>query len=137
MNDMPVAPAKPVFRKDGELRFLSSKSNMVLSEIEIELADNDAEREQGLMYRDSMAENAGMLFLMGTEEIQSFWMKNTIISLDILYVNNDRRIVSIHKNCEPFSLEPISSEQPASFVVEVIAGYTDKHGIKVGDLISF
>jgi uncharacterized membrane protein (UPF0127 family) len=127
----------PVFRKDGELRFLNGKTNEVITAIDIEVADDDAEREQGLMYRDSMAENSGMLFLMETEELQAFWMKNTILPLDIMFVDSERRIVSIHRNCRPYSLDQIPSGKPAIFVVEVNAGYTEKHGIMVGDLISF
>ena len=137
MNEQPVIAAKPVFHKDGELRFLDGKSNKVISKIEIEVADDDAEREQGLMYRDTMAENAGMLFLMEAEEPQTFWMKNTIISLDILYADADKRIVSISKNCKPYSLDQIPSVKPALYVVEVNAGYTAKYRIRVGDMISF
>lgn len=136
-NKQPATPPKPVFRKDGELRFLDGKTNSVISLIEIEVADDDAERGQGLMYRGTMPENAGMLFLMGVQETQAFWMKNTIISLDIMYADTDRRIVSIHKNCKPYSLDQIVSANPALYVVEVNAGYTSKYGIKVGDIISF
>jgi len=133
----PITEAKPVFRKDGELRFVEGKSTNVITTIDIEIADDDAERAQGLMFRDSMPENAGMLFLMETEEPQSFWMKNTILSLDIMFVNADRRIVSIHKNCKPYSLDQIESGKPAMYVVEVNAGYAERHGLKTGDLISF
>jgi hypothetical protein len=136
-NEQQTTPQKPVFRKDGELRFVNGKTNKVITVIEIEVADDDAEREQGLMYRDTMAENAGMLFLMSAEEPQAFWMKNTILPLDIIYAGSDRRIVSIHKNCTPYSLDQIPSEKPAMYVVEVNAGYTEKHGVKVGDMISF
>jgi len=138
MNEQPVTSSpKPVFRKDGELRFMTGKSDKIIISIDIEVADDNAEREQGLMYRDTMAQNAGMLFLMDTEETQTFWMKNTILPLDILYVDSDRRIVSIHKNCTPYSLAQIVSAKPALYVVEVNAGYTDKHSIKVNDMISF
>ncbi len=136
-TEQPVATPKPVFRKDGELRFLNGKTNKVITQINIEVADDDAEREQGLMYRDTMAENNGMLFLMETEEPQTFWMKNTIISLDIIYVDSNKRIVSISRNCKPYSLDQIPSAKPALYVVEVIAGYTAKYGIKTGDMISF
>jgi uncharacterized membrane protein (UPF0127 family) len=137
INEQPATPAKPVFRKDGELRFLDGKTSNVITTIDIEVADDDAERAQGLMYRDTMAENGGMLFLMETEELQNFWMKNTIISLDIIYADSDRRIVSISKNCKPYSLDQIPSGKLALYVVEVNAGYTSKYGIKVGDMISF
>lgn len=137
VNEKPVTPPKPVFRKDGELRFMNAKTNKVITSIDIEVADDNVEREQGLMYRDTMAVNAGMLFLMGNEETQAFWMKNTILSLDILFADSERRIVSIHKNCIPYSLDQIVSAKPALYVVEVNAGYTEKNGIKVGDMISF
>jgi hypothetical protein len=137
ITEQPVTPSKPVFRKDGELRFLSGKSNKIINTLAIEVADDYAEREQGLMYRDTMDENAGMLFLMEAEEPQTFWMKNTIISLDILYADADKRIVSISKNCKPYSLDQIPSVKPALYVVEVNAGYTTKYGIRVGDVISF
>jgi len=137
VNEKPITKSKPVFRKDGELRFLEGKTNRVIAVIDIEVADDNPEREQGLMYRDTMAENAGKLFLMGMEETQAFWMKNTVLSLDILYVDSERRIVSIHKNCTPYSLDQIVSAKPALYVVEVNAGYTDKNGIQVGDMISF
>ncbi len=137
LNEQPSTPAKPVFRKDGELRFLDGKTNKVITSINIEVADDDAEREQGLMYRDIMTENDGMLFLMETQEPQTFWMKNTILSLDIIYADADKRIVSISKNCKPYSLDSIPSVKPALYVVEVNAGYTAQHEIKVGDMISF
>jgi uncharacterized membrane protein (UPF0127 family) len=137
MNEQPVNASKPVFRKDGELRFLDGKTNNVITQISIEVADDDAERAQGLMYRDAMAENEGMLFLMETEEPQAFWMENTIISLDILYADAGKRVVSIQKNCKPYSTDHIPSIKPALYVVEVNAGYTSKYNIKVGDVISF
>lgn len=71
---------------------MDGKTTNVITTIDIEIADNDTERAQGLMFRDSMPENAGML-LMETEEPQAFWMKNTILSLDIMFVNADRRAI--------------------------------------------
>lgn len=136
-NEQPVTTPKPVFRKDGELKFIDSKTSKEISSIDIEVADDNAEREQGLMYRETMAENNGMLFLMETEETQAFWMKNTILPLDILFVDANHRIVSIHTNCKPYSLDQIVSAKPALYVVEVNNGYTTKYGIKAGDLISF
>ncbi len=128
---------KPVFQKEGELRFLEAKTLQQIAIIDIEVADSDFERERGLMYRDTMAANQGMLFLMQVEEIQSFWMKNTPLSLDIIYVNNDKRIVSIHPSTKPFSLDQIVSQEPALFVVEVNAGFAKQNGIKKGDFVSF
>lgn len=137
INEQLATKAKPVFRKDGELRFLDGKTNKVINTIDIEIADDYAEREQGLMYRDTMSEKEGMLFLMETLEPQTFWMKKTILSLDIIYADADKRIVSISKNCKPYSLDQIPSVKPALYVVEVNAGYTLKYNVKVGDVISF
>lgn len=125
-----------IFKKQGSLSFIS-KEGKVLSSIDIELADNNFKRMQGLMYRKEMAENQGMLFVFEIQDLQSFWMKNTILPLDILYVNINREIVKIHKHTTPFSTESYPSEKPAIYVVEVNAGYTDKYGITEGDKISW
>ncbi len=131
-----VEPFEPKFRKEGMLTFLTPTDDIIKT-IDIEVADTDFKRAQGLMWRRSMAENQGMLFLFPNPEFQSFWMKNTYISLDIIYVGADRRIVSIAKNTTPFSEEGVPSEGLAQFVVEVNAGFCDKFGIKPGDKIEF
>ena len=76
-----------------------------------------------------------MLFIFSRQEYQSFWMRNTAISLDIIFVNSNNEIVTIHKNTNTFSDKSYPSTKPAIFVVEVIAGFTDKYGINVGDKI--
>ena len=127
----------PVFRKDGELVFRKDGKSNKQVKIDIEIADDEPERIQGLMYRDSMPEFAGMLFMFPVEEPLDFWMKNTHISLDIMYVSSDMRIVSIASNTIPYSQEQIPSIKPAQFVVEVNAGFAARHGIKKGDYIQF
>jgi len=122
------------FQKDGELTFQSSNGKYI-STIDIEIADDDDKRTKGLMDRLSMEENQGMLFLFPYESIQSFWMKNTVISLDLLFVNRNNEIVTIHKNAIPFDTSHYPSTKPASQVVEVIAGYSDLYKINVGDKI--
>ena len=92
---------------------------------------------QGLMYRQNLPENAGMLFIFTNEEPRSFWMKNTYISLDIIYINSKKEIVSIQKYTQPRSTYSIPSEKPAMYVLEVNAGFTDKYGIHPGDKIDF
>lgn len=126
-----------VFRKDGELNFRKNGKTDMQVKIDIEVADDEPERIQGLMYRDSMPEFAGMLFMFPVEEPIAFWMKNTHISLDIIYVNSDRQIVSIAANTTPYSQEQIPSIKPAQYVVEVNAGFAARHGIKEGDYIQF
>ena len=125
------------FKKQGELSFLA-KGDKITASIEIEIADTELARQQGLMFRTSMEDNQGMLFIFEQEEMQSFWMKNTILPLDIMFVNRNKEIVKIHKNTMPFQEEPgYESGRPAMYVVEVKAGYTDVHGIKEGDRINF
>jgi len=124
------------FRLEGQLSFLK-KNNQFISQIDIEIADDDESRATGLMYRNKLAENQGMLFTFDSENIQSFWMKNTVLSLDMIFVNKENEIVKIHKNTIPFSEQSYSSMKPATYVVEVNAGYTDKYLIAEGDKISW
>lgn len=123
--------------KNGQLQFINSDTNRIISTINIETVDDDFNRKLGLMGRQKLDSNSGMLFIMDKEVPQSFWMKNTFISLDIIYCNSKKEIVSIQKNCQPHSLNSIPSKYPALYVVEVNAGYTDRNGIFVGDKISF
>lgn len=128
---------EPAFKKEGELEFLKKDGKTLIKKINIEVADENSERMQGLMYRKSMEEENGMLFIFGNEEEQGFWMKNTIMSLDIIYVNSKKEIIKIYKNTTPFSEKDLPSEKPALYVVEVNTGFTDKYGIREGDKINF
>ena len=125
------------FNKQAELAFVSAANDEVISEIDIEVADNDQLRARGLMYRNSLPENAGMLFIFEYEDIQGFWMKNTYIALDILFVNSNKEIVTIHANTTPLKEWNYASTEPALYVVEVNAGYCLKHNIREGDKIDF
>ena len=122
------------FKKEGELVF-TKPDDKVISKIDIEIADNDDKRMLGLMYRTSMQENQGMLFIFPYEAEQSFWMKNTVLALDMIFVNSKMEIVKIHHNTTPFSEQSYTSGKPAEYVIEVNAGYTNKMGIKEGDKI--
>ncbi len=131
---------EPEFRRDGSLDFLRSGGEaggmQTLATISIEVADEPLEQSQGLKFRSKMDEGQGMLFVFPGQSMQSFWMQDTKISLDILFVNENLQIVHIAENTVPFSEEPIRSVKPARYVVEVIAGYCRKHKIRPGDLIS-
>lgn len=122
------------FNKQGELSFTDSL-NQFKSKIDIEIADDDDKRMTGLMFRDKLAENQGMLFIFPEEDPQSFWMKNTVLPLDIIFVNAKQEIVKIHKNTTPYSEQSYASGKPAQYVVEVNAGYCEKNNIKEGDKI--
>ena len=124
----------PKFRKDGELMFLNPK-NDTLFHINTEIVSSDTEKERGLMFRPEMEENNGMLFVMDSERIQSFWMHNCIISLDIIYVNSDYEIVDIYKNTNTQDDRSLPSAKPAKYTVEINAGLCDKYNIKIGDKI--
>jgi uncharacterized protein len=127
----------PVFRSDAKLRFLEGKTGKQICQIDVEVADNDATRTQGLMYRESLPEMAGMLFMFEEQQPLAFWMKNTKIPLDIIYADSGYKIVSIHANTKPFSEDQIPSDKPAQYVVELNAGFAERSGIKPGDRITF
>ena len=118
------------------MTFFSAESDTIKT-IDIEIADNAQETQQGMMFRTKMDYNKGMLFIFEYEREQSFWMKNCKMSLDIIYVNSDLEIVTIYKHTQPFSESPIPSFKPAQFVVETTAGFCDKMGVSEGDQIQF
>lgn len=124
----------PTFRKDGTLVFENAKNDTLL-EVNIEIATNDKERARGLMYRPQMDKRNAMLFIMDKEEIQSFWMHNTIISLDIIYINSNFEIVDIHKNTKTQNNNSLPSAQPAKYVLEVNSGICEEFNINIGDKI--
>ena len=103
----------------------------------IEVATTPAQLEQGLMFRQHLAPDAGMIFDLGSIEIASFWMKNTWIPLDMLFVDAAGRIVNIHERAVPGSLEPIVSTAPVRAVVELNGGTAAQLGIKPGDRVIF
>lgn len=101
----------------------------------VEIADSDAEREQGLMYRTTLAPDAGMLFRWDRAAPRAFWMKNTYIPLDIIYIGANGRIISIAAMTEPFSEEPIPSQGAALGVLEIAGGRAAELGIDIGDQV--
>lgn len=105
-----------------------------------ELAVTDDERARGLMFRDNVLPGQGMLFVFEEEDLHAFWMKNTLVSLDILWLGGDRRIIHIAKNVPPCAAEPCPSygpETPALFVLELKAGQADILGLKLQDRLEF
>lgn len=101
--------------------------------VTVELAATDRERARGLMYRTRMAKNAGMLFLPdGPPKVQTFWMKNTCIALDMLFIDESGVIVGILENVPPMNTKPRSVRVPSSYVLEVNAGWTASSGVRSG-----
>ena len=104
----------------------------------MEVVDTSEERRIGLMNRESLPQQAGMLFIFEEERVLSFWMKNTLIPLDMIFISKDLEIVSIQKNAQPCESDPCKlygSVFPAKYVVEVNAGFSDRNGIKEGNKI--
>jgi uncharacterized protein len=102
----------------------------------VELATNDEERERGLMFRKELPEGQGMLFDFQTEQPVSFWMHNTYISLDMIFIRANGRISHIAENAKPMSDDLIPSDGPVRAVLEVIAGTAAKLGIAPGDRVT-
>lgn len=132
-----VLADEPAFVQEGELWFLSEESKDTIQRIAIEVADDPEQRTQGMMYRTSMGEEQGMLFIHDFPEIQAYWMKNTKLPLDIIYVGEDKQIVTIYQGVMPYSKKSIPSTAEALYVVEVNAGFTGRHKIEEGDFIDF
>ncbi len=102
----------------------------------VELATDDAERERGLMFRKELPEGHGMLFDFHEDQPVAFWMHNTYISLDMIFIRGDGRILSIAENTEPLSDRNIPSDGPVRAVLEVVAGTVHKLGIAPGDRVT-
>lgn len=127
----------PIFKKEGELYFIGKAKNDTIKQIDIELADTDEKRERGLMDRKSMLDTQGMLFVFATPAEQSFWMKNTYISLDIIFINENKEIVSVQKYATPMSEESLPSYKKAQYALEVNGGFCDKYHVNYGDKIAY
>jgi uncharacterized membrane protein (UPF0127 family) len=128
---------EPKFVKEGEVTFLNKDTRQQLAKIDIEAAINPTERSQGLMFRSQMDEDNGMIFIFDHMDMQSFWMKNTLIPLDILFIDNKGIINTIHSNTIPYSEKSLPSKQKSQFVVEVNGGFCFRHNIHEGDLIEY
>jgi len=102
------------------------------NEFNVWLATTYERREQGLMFVKHLNPNEGMLFVFEAVEPQAFWMKNTLIPLDILYINSDYKIIRVAENAQPFSLEPIESFGPIKWVLELPGGSCARLKIKPG-----
>jgi uncharacterized membrane protein (UPF0127 family) len=125
----------PGFVKGGEVVFYKNGNKII--KIDVEIAADNVQRAKGLMYRPSMPDSVGMLFVFDQSEPQAFWMKNTMIPLDIIYVGSNKKIVSIQKNAVPYSEASLPSQGDAQYVVEVNAGFSDRYDLQPGDVISF
>src|SRR5436190_137016 len=107
--------------------------------VALEVARNEPERSRGLMFRKSMPERAGMIFLFDHPGIYPFWMKNTLIPLDMFWTDTTGKVVWIAESVPPCQADPCPEYPPkavASYVIETNAGFAKRHGVKVGDVVS-
>ena len=109
-----------------------------LIKVHIEIADDNNKRMNGLMFRENLDKNSGMLFVFDDEDYQTFWMKNTLIPLDIIFISKDMEIVDIiYANpCKENPCRLYSSSKPAKYVLEVNSNFTIRNSIKIDDKIS-
>tara|TARA_B100002003_G_C14039075_1_gene500723 strand:+ start:627 stop:1016 length:390 start_codon:yes stop_codon:yes gene_type:complete len=123
-----------------------SKNNLVfidngdeILEVNVEVADNEIERQTGLMFRESLDENSGMLFLFDVSEQYAFWMKDTLIPLDVIYIDENFNIVDIlyAEPCKEDPCERFIPEEKAIYVLEVNGKFTEKNDISVGNKVKF
>jgi uncharacterized membrane protein (UPF0127 family) len=101
----------------------------------VEIADDGAERAQGLMFRDHLAADAGMLFDYHEEQLTSFWMQNTLIPLDMIFIGADGIVKHVHVNARPLDTTSIPSRFPVRFVLEIPGGRSTEIGLAVGDRV--
>jgi uncharacterized membrane protein (UPF0127 family) len=128
----PVVEPEPQFVQEGVLEIFSPDAKRKIERFDIEIAHNDTERAKGMMFRKTLLPNHGMLFVFNTEEPQSFWMRNTFLPLDIIYLDKEGNVVSIQKNCKILNDNPLPSEKPAMYVLEINGGLSDNLGITIG-----
>ena len=138
-NKEHTPPSEPVesnvnipFRSDGTLTF--SRDGEILRTVAIEIAEDDSSKNRGLMQRDGLPDDSGMLFLFPTEAEQGFWMGNTRIALDFVWIRSSGEVHSMTKYIQPMRTETVPSNGPVQYVLELEAGYLDSMGLIEGDM---
>ncbi|MEX1011220.1 MAG: DUF192 domain-containing protein [Balneolaceae bacterium] len=134
--DPPVVDTDRQLEYSAVVDILNSDGESVVT-INAAVADDEMSRSEGLMGVSELPEDHGMIFIFEEEEERSFWMANTPLSLDLLFINGEMEIVHIFRNAPAFSQESIPSQYPAKYVVETIAGYTIRYDIVEGMKIDY
>jgi uncharacterized membrane protein (UPF0127 family) len=127
-------PSETVTAAGQQTLEIASKSGVHIFSVEV--VDNDADRAKGLMYRKELPEGRGMLFDFHRDQEVSFWMQNTYIPLDMIFIRGDGQILRIEENTTPLSTRMIPSRGPVRAVLEVIGGTSRKLGIAPGDRVA-
>lgn len=125
------------FTKEGKLDIFKKDTDSIITQLNIEIAESEYETQTGLMYRTRMENTQAMLFVFPDVSMHSFYMKNTAIPLDIIFIDERMTIVSFQENAEPFNEKGLSSRVPVKYVLEVNAGLVKKWSLAIGDKIAF
>jgi len=120
---------------DDSIVTFYSENMKKLCTFRVELAATPEEHERGLMYRKSLASDDGMLFVFETDRVQFFWMKNTYIPLDMVFINSKYEVTGIYKSAKPFDETTVTSWSPAMYVLEINSGKANQCNIKVGSKV--
>ena len=123
-----------LFDRKGQVEIATTDGK--LHKFNVEFARSEAEKATGLMFRERLAVDEGMLFMWNTSSLRQFWMKNTLINLDILFIDSDYRVVHIEESAQKGSLRIISSLLPVQYVLEINAGQSQLRKIRLGALLS-
>lgn len=123
-------------RREGGVVTRETRVRVAGIPVTVEVAESDEARQRGLMYRDSLPDDHGMLFVYPEERRLSFWMRNTQIPLDIAFLDRGGTIVDIQQ-MEPFTDETHVSGRPAMYALEMREGWFEEHGVEVGDRVEF
>jgi len=132
-----VTKVEVKFKKEGELSILKASNDSLIKSLNIEIADDEYQTQTGLMYRNSMEDNQGMLFIFPDSQYRYFYMRNTEIPLDIIYIDQNKSIVNIQKNAKPHDETSLASEGPAKYVLEINGGLSTQWNLEKGDKIEF
>ena len=132
-----IKQAEVVFKKEGELTLYKSTTDTIITTLDIEIAETPFEIQTGLMYRDSMKKNQGMLFVFPNLQERSFYMKNTRFPLDLIFLDHNKTVVSFQENAQPLDESSLPSHAMAQFVLEVNAGLAQDWLLEVGDKMDY
>lgn len=131
-----ITPTEITFTKEGTLKLIKEDGSL-LKTLDIEIADDDYQRETGLMHRSSMLDSQGMLFVFDQEDYRGFYMKNTLISLDILYIDASGKIISFAEQTKPMDETTLPSQLPTQYVLEINGGLSEDWVLEIGDKIEW
>lgn len=122
---------------NNNLQIINGKNGQLTTSFQVKIADTRSDQEKGLMYIKELPKNMGLLFNFSQEKVLKMWMKNTLIYLDMLFIDKNGKIVKIAKSAKPLSKKLISSKVKAKMVLEINGGLSQELGIEVGDKIRF